>query len=344
MGSNRSIVFAAGGTGGHVSPAVALAEAWKKERPEDPLYILGGGREEEKDFNFPGVVYNVYPPQRPVHPRQWLALKRSRDRAKRFLEENEIKAVIATGGYASFPTLLAARSCALPYWLFEANQRMGRVVKLLGGRAVEVIGPLGCEEKKQKPLGNPVRSDFENTKDFSLEKGQTLEVLVSGGSGGAQTLDQRLPGILNEVSKKISLSVTHICRRDAEVTGYEMAHKVREPGPDFLELLNNCHVLLGRAGGSTIAECNAAGRPQVLVPLPSAKDDHQRANAAAQVKAKAAIVLEQSQSDSEWVTALSEFFEADKLKQAAQSARDNYPKNLAVNRVKDIIAYLEKNQ
>jgi len=335
-----NIVFAAGGTGGHVSPAVALAEAWKELSPDDSLFILGGNRVEEKDFFFPGEHVDIAAPQSPLRPNNWFKLVTSYRCAKKIVKDHQVQAVIGTGGYASFPTLLAARHCKVPYWLLDANQRMGRVVKLLGKKAVKVIGPKGCTEKGQDPLGNPVRVRFEVCERWQHSEGSPFHILVSGGSGGARALDQRLPGILNTLHKTIPLKVTHISRRDAAVAEYEMEASVRPPGPDFLELLQQCHLLIGRAGGSTIAECNAAGRPQVLIPLPTSKDDHQRANAKVQADNKAAIVLEQSQSDEEWLKQLRYFCESKALKEAALSAYNSYPRKLAEQIVEDIRQHL----
>ena len=107
---------------------------------------------------------------------------------------------------------------------------------------MEVIGPIGCDERGQKPKGNPVRKSFESCRPFDYEEGDTLKVLVSGGSGGAQTLDQRLPEVLNKLHESIPLEVTHISRRDAGDVNYSMKATVRPPGPDFLQLLDDAAV------------------------------------------------------------------------------------------------------
>ena len=331
----EAVAFAAGGTGGHVAPALAVAEELKRLSPGTALLLMGGARPGEKIFEFPGDVVDVAPPRLSLRslPSSLMNLRNSVRLAGYVLRGRRAGAVVGTGGYASLPTLLAAFLERIPVWLLEQNQVPGRVVRLLRPWARRVVGPAGCPRRGVDPWGSPARAEF-----FSLPKAQDappLRILVSGGSQGSKTLDERLPGLLSTLQ---GIHVTHLHRPGGAMAAYTIAHEIVPTGPGFPARLAACHVLLGRAGGSTIAECNAARRPQILVPLPSAMDDHQRANALVQKEAGAAEILEESDSDEVWRGRLQAFLTQPRLTAAAEAAGKLADQGLCERLAREILA------
>jgi UDP-N-acetylglucosamine--N-acetylmuramyl-(pentapeptide) pyrophosphoryl-undecaprenol N-acetylglucosamine transferase len=309
-----NFVLAAGGTGGHMIPAHALA-AELKSRRHGVLLIT-----DERGSRFPGLFEGV-----PVHilpagrlgggPIGWLkaagSVLKGRGEAKRLYREHRPDAVVGFGGYPAFPSLLAASAMRIPTVLHEQNAVMGRVNRLLAGDA-EAIGVAYDEIDRLKPrckaktvlVGNPVREEISRLGEMPFppfDEVAPLKILVTGGSQGATILSQIVPDGLGmlEPSLRRRLQVVQQCRPDdidrvrkqyaelgipAELTTYieDMAVK-----------LADCHLMIGRAGASTIAELTAAGRPAILIPFAAATDDHQTANAREMVKAGGARAISQ---------------------------------------------------
>ena len=206
-------------------------------------------------------------------------------------------AVIAFGGYASLPALMAAFSAKVPTVIHEQNAVLGRVNRLVAGK-VAAIATSYADVERLKPayeakthlVGNPVRQavlDLRLRPYPPLDEDSIFRVLVTGGSQGASVLSQVVPDglALLPVHFRRRLQVTHQARvEDID----EVRRKYAEHGipaeiatylPDLPDRLAWAHLVIARAGASTIAELTAAGRPAILVPLPSATDDHQTANA-----------------------------------------------------------------
>lgn len=331
----EAVAFAAGGTGGHVAPAMAVAEEIRRLSPGTALLLMGGARQGEKIFDFPGEMVDVEPLR--ITPKalmtQFPALRRSVRLAGDVLREKKVGAVVGTGGYASFPTLVAALLQRIPVWLLEQNQIPGRVVRLLKPFVRRVVGPSGCRLRGIEPWGSPARAEF-----FSLTRPPSpppVRILVSGGSQGSKTLDERLPPLLSSLQ---DVHVIHLCRPGGVVSPYMVPHEIVPTGPGFPARLAGAHVLIGRAGGSTIAECNAACRAQILVPLPSAMDDHQRANARVQKEGGAAEILEESEGDEVWRDRLQAFLTESALASASTAAGRMADRGLCERLAREILS------
>ena len=309
-----NFVLAAGGTGGHMVPAHALA-AELKSRNHGVLLIT-----DDRGARFPGLFENV-----PVHilpagrlgggPIGWLkaaaSVVKGRAEAKRLYREHTPDAVVGFGGYPAFPALLAASSLRIPTVLHEQNAVMGRVNRLLAGEAA-AIGTAYDQIDRLKPtyeektvlVGNPVREEIARLGELpfpAFDEYAPLKILVTGGSQGASVLSAVVPeglGML-EPSLRRRLQVVQQCRPDdiervrqqyadlgipAELTTYieDMPGKIAD-----------AHLVIGRAGASTVAELSAAGRPAILIPFAAATDDHQTANARELVKAGGARAIAQ---------------------------------------------------
>ena len=309
-----NFVLAAGGTGGHMVPAHALADELKS-RNHGVLLIT-----DERGARFPGLFENV-----PVHilpagrlgggPIGWLkalgAVARGRAQAKRLYREHAPDAVVGFGGYPALPALLAASARKIPTVLHEQNAVIGRVNRLLAAEAA-AIGTAYDEVDRLKPkyqaktvlIGNPVREEIARLGELpfpAFDEYAPLKILVTGGSQGASVLSAVVPEGLGklEPSLRRRLQVVQQCRPDdiervrqqyadlgipAELTTYI---------EDMPAKLADAHLVIGRAGASTVAELSAAGRPAILIPFAAATDDHQTANARELVKAGGARAIAQ---------------------------------------------------
>lgn len=297
---SRHYVLAAGGTGGHLIPAFALATELEKRghhvalitdargaaipgKPATlPAHILPAGRIEGKN------------------PVRWLqglrAILEGRRMALRLFDSFEPSCVIGFGGYPALPALLAATSAGIPTVIHEQNAVLGRVNRFLA-RKVDAIATAYRQidrlaeqhEGKVHLVGNPVRAEVLALRDqpfptFTAEG--LLRVLVTGGSQGARVLSEVVPDGLAMLPPVLRsrLQVTQQCRPEdieavrARYAGHDIPAELATYFEDMAERLADAHLFIGRAGASTIAELTAVGRPAILVPLPIATDDHQAAN------------------------------------------------------------------
>jgi UDP-N-acetylglucosamine--N-acetylmuramyl-(pentapeptide) pyrophosphoryl-undecaprenol N-acetylglucosamine transferase len=221
-------------------------------------------------------------------------------------------AVIGFGGYPAMPALLAAFASGIPTAVHEQNAVLGRVNRLVARRVDAIATSYTTTERLPEKLagkvhlvGNPVREAVLalRAKPYPLlEDDGIFRVLVTGGSQGASILSKVVPDGLAMLPAAFRrrLQVTHQARIediDAARAKYAEHHIPAELAtylPDMPEQLAWAHLVIGRAGASTIAELTAAGRPAILVPLPSATDDHQTANAREMSQAGGARTIVQS--------------------------------------------------
>ncbi len=298
-GTTRHYVLAAGGTGGHLIPAFALAV--ELERRGHRVALITDERGSRLPGKPSGLISHVMPAGRigrnPLHwPRGIGAILAGRRMALRLFDSFQPSAVIGFGGYPAFPALWAATSAGIPSVIHEQNAVLGRVNRFLAGR-VNVIATSYREVARLQHkhidkvhlVGNPIRAEVLALRDqpfppFSADG--LLRVLVTGGSQGAGILSQVVPDGLAMLPAALRsrLQVTQQCRpEDIEAVRERYAsHGIpAELGTYFenmAERLADAHLFIGRAGASTVAELTAVGRPAILVPLPIATDDHQAAN------------------------------------------------------------------
>jgi UDP-N-acetylglucosamine--N-acetylmuramyl-(pentapeptide) pyrophosphoryl-undecaprenol N-acetylglucosamine transferase len=309
-----NFVLAAGGTGGHMIPAHALA-AELKSRGHGVLLIT-----DERGARFPGLFNDV-----PVHilpagrlgggPIGWLkaagSVLKGRGEAKRLYRDHTPDAVVGFGGYPAFPSLLAASSRRIPTVLHEQNAVLGRVNRLLAGDAEAIGIAYGQVDRLKRKyqgktvlVGNPVREEIARLGEMPFppfDDVAPLKILVTGGSQGATILSAVVPEGLGrlEPSLRRRLQVVQQCRPDdiervrKQYADLGIPAELMTYIEDMAGKLADCHLMIGRAGASTIAELTAAGRPAILIPFAAATDDHQTANAREMVKAGGARAIKQ---------------------------------------------------
>ncbi len=313
--SSRHFVLAAGGTGGHLIPAFALAVELERRGHHVELITdrRGAAIPGKPDF----LPAHVLPAGRfGKNPISWIkgarAVWEGRRMALRLFETFEPTAVIGFGGYPALPALLAATSAKIPSLVHEQNAVLGRVNRLLAGRVQAIatsypdVARLSDKHRdKVRLVGNPVRAEVLALRDEPFPPftdDGLLRVLVTGGSQGASVLSQIVPDGLAMLppALRARLQVTQQCRAediDAVRARYREHDIPAETGTyfeDMADRLAQSHLFIGRAGASTIAELTAVGRPAILVPLPIATDDHQASNTREIVTAGGARMIRQA--------------------------------------------------
>ncbi len=312
--ASRHYVLAAGGTGGHLIPAFALATELERRGHHVALITDKRGAEIPGKPDF--LPAHVLPAGRfGKNPLSWFkgakAVIEGRNMALRLFESFAPSAVVGFGGYPALPALLASTSAEIPSLVHEQNAVLGRVNRLLAGR-VQAIATAYPEIARLKPkhadkvhlIGNPVRAEVLALREEEFppftEDG-LLKVLVTGGSQGARVLSEIVPDGLAMLQPALRqrLQVTQQCRPedlDAVRERYRNHDIPAELGTYFEDMaarLAEAHLFIGRAGASTIAELTAVGRPAILIPLPIATDDHQAANTRELAKAGGARMIRQ---------------------------------------------------
>ncbi len=342
----RPIVIAAGGTGGHLFPAEALAAALMARG--ERVALMTDAR--SAAFDSPAfanaerfVLRGAGLAGRGVlkAAQGAVALAAGTWEARGLLKRLDAAAVVGFGGYASVPPLVAARTIggrARPVTvLHEQNAVLGRANRMLAPRAdllalsyaATARVPAGC---RSAVVGNPVRPALAALAgQFYPEITEAgLRLLVLGGSLGARVFADVVPDAVAALPEALRgrLMVTQQCRPEdlnRVRTAYEAAGVPAELSPFFPDVagrLASAHLVVARAGAGTLAELACAGRPSILVPLPIAIDDHQRANARALEEAGAAWVMPQPEFTSAALAARLEalFGDPPGLARAAASA------------------------
>jgi len=315
-----SVIIAAGGTGGHMIPAHSLSE--ELMRRGHRVTLLSDAR----GLRFPGLFEGA---ERHVlesatasgaNPIAWLkaaiAVWKGRAEGRRIAREAGANAVVGFGGYPSLPGLLAGISLGLPSLIHEQNAVLGRVNRQLQGK-VSAIALTYAETARLKPAskakatrtGNPVRTEILTARDvpYDAPHGDApLRLLVVGGSQGARILGRLVPEAVAELPADMRnrLKVEQQCRSEdmsAVAQAYAAAGvdaDCQTYMADLPQRLSAAHLVISRAGASTMAELMAMGRPAILIPFAAATDDHQTANAAGYVAAGAGLMLQESDATS----------------------------------------------
>lgn len=298
------VLFAGGGSGGHVFPGLAVAEKLRLEGFE--IAWAGSGRGPEGRLaTARGIDFHALS-SRPVlgqglwgKARATAVILGAAWTARRLVRRLDARAVVGTGGYASAPAVLGARLAGRPVLLLEPNAAPGLANRVLARFAAEAVvayegTPLGCPTVV---TGVPVREEF-----FSVEEpaeGPPWRLLVLGGSQGARQLNELLPVALRELQARgLAVEVVHQAgeRHVAEARQAYAAAGLDEVEvtpfiDDVAAAMGRAHLLISRAGAITLAEICAAGRPSLLVPLTIAAA-HQVDNARRLVDADAATLIE----------------------------------------------------
>jgi UDP-N-acetylglucosamine--N-acetylmuramyl-(pentapeptide) pyrophosphoryl-undecaprenol N-acetylglucosamine transferase len=309
-------ILAGGGTGGHVIPALAIAQELQRRYRAEVLFI-GTARGLENRLvpaaGFPLELVKVGALNRvslATRIRTAFDLPRAIFTAAGLLNEFQPDIVIGVGGYASGPAMLAAILKHTPTLAFEPNLVPGfanRMVARFVSAAAVHFEQTADHFRNAVVTGVPVRPAFFQIPKKSYSPGSPT-LLVFGGSQGARAINQAVIGSLPELKRRLpGLHVIHQTgEREYNETQAAYArvaidcevHKFIDDMPSFFA---RADLVLCRSGASTVAEIAAAGKPAIFVPFPRAADDHQRRNAEAMEQASAAVVLEETRLDEVWL-------------------------------------------
>lgn len=315
----QRVCLVSGGTGGHLMPALVLARALR-ERGHEPMLVTEG-REVEREIlrrELPDVTEVNLPGGKPARWQTAWWVARATFAARRILRDRAIDCVVSTGGRPSLPVGLAARSLGKPLFLLEQNAVTGRANRWLSpfARRIYLGLPTGRDEGPRAMLtGTPLRPEFASLDRARARAALTLSpdvpvVLVTGGSQGAQSLNEKVPQALCRLPFPVQvLHLAGLGRDEAVRRLYATAEgqlhaQVRPVALDMDRMFAAADLVICRGGGTTVAELMAAGRAAIVVPYPHHRDRQQARNAEVLAKAGAAIVLEEHELTIESLTGL----------------------------------------
>lgn len=354
------IVIGAGGTGGHMFPAAALARTLLERGYRVALLTdrrgQGFGPELSEVATYrlsAGAVLGTSPWRKLMAA---LQLVRGVFQARRLLKKLGATAVVGFGGYASLPAVWAGAGRGLKVVLHEQNAVAGRANRLLARKATQIAtsfaavkGLTEAERARCVLTGNPVRAAIAEVgrRPYAVPGPKDrLTLLVTGGSQGARVFNELLPAAVCQLPAAIKARLT-VCQQVrgqdlGEVQALYQACGVEAVLKSFFDdmpqRLAAASLLVCRSGASTVAELAAAGRPAVLVPYPFAADDHQRANAEAFAAAGGGWVMPQGELSVQSLTAQLQrlFEEPASLVRAAGAAR-GFAQERAAERLADLV-------
>jgi UDP-N-acetylglucosamine--N-acetylmuramyl-(pentapeptide) pyrophosphoryl-undecaprenol N-acetylglucosamine transferase len=298
-GQGKLVMLAAGGTGGHLFPAQALAEELVGRGYK--IQLMTDERVRDYGKSFPAEAVHIVPSatlgfSEPMKiPGRLLRLFKGYQLSKQLISKHGAVAVAGFGGYPSLPPLVAATHLGVPSLVHEQNSVLGRANRILAKRVSAVA--TSFDSVRNVPdganvtlTGNPVRSVVNIVAGAAyptLSDSGDIRMLVFGGSQGARFFADMMPGVaaaLPEALRK-RLIVTQQCREEdmqRTTEAYQASGIRAELNPFFMDMpqrMAASHIVVCRSGASSIAELGVVGRPAVLVPLPHALDNDQLRNA-----------------------------------------------------------------
>ena len=318
------VLMTGGGTGGHINPAVAIANTIKKNHPQAEIAFVGTKRGKEKELvpkeGYPLYFVDVQGIRRSLSPKNIKALYRalvSPLRAKKLLEQYRPDFVVGTGGYACWPVMKAASKLGIPTAVHESNALAGLAIRKLqdGMDRIFINFPQTEEQiKKQNRhkvmhVGNPLREGFgglsyENArKKLGLRDGEQM-VLSFGGSLGAERINEAMLDLMGEYAPKHpEIRIVHACGTVKYGPIYEeFCRRGLDALPnvmltpyiyDMPTQMAAADVVICRAGAMTISELALMKKACVMIPSPNVTDNHQYKNAKALADGGAAVLLEE---------------------------------------------------
>ncbi|MBI5154543.1 undecaprenyldiphospho-muramoylpentapeptide beta-N-acetylglucosaminyltransferase [Candidatus Poribacteria bacterium] len=319
------IMIVAGGTGGHIMPALATGELLRARLGSRVIVrFVSGSRAIERSVfesanEFPDLLACDTAPSLSISGARGLVKYVSTlAEARRLVSSFAPDAILAMGGYVCAPVLVAACLLSVPYYLHESNAVAGRVTRLFAGRARTVF--LGCAEAAAalprraavRIVGTPVRASL-----FGVSRTEARErlgiaqdssvVFLLGGSQGARAINETMLEAIPELDRQFSghaaLEIVWSCGPMSfntvrgELGRISSAHvrvRLHEYISDVAACYNAADLVISRAGASTLADISALGKPSILIPYPHAKDNHQAGNARSLASLGGAVVIGES--------------------------------------------------
>ena len=312
----KKFILSGGGTGGHIYPAIAIADELKKRYP-DAEFLFVGANDRMEMQRVPQAGYSIKGLQIAGIQRK-LSLKnlllpfkllKSLYQARQIIQKFQPDAVIGTGGYASAPTLKAAQWLKVPYFIQEQNSFAAITNKWVSKKANKIFVAYQNMEKffpkaKIQITGNPIREGLTTIQDknknafesFSLDENK-FTLLVLGGSLGAKSINQLISSNLSFFQEN-EVQILWQCGKFYYDEYKEKQTEMVQVRP-FIENMNDAYavadVIISRAGASSVSELCVVGKPVIFVPSPNVAEDHQTKNAQAIADEKAAILIKETE-------------------------------------------------
>jgi len=318
---HKRVIISGGGTGGHIFPAISIANALRKIDPEIEILFVGaeGRMEMEKipaaGYKIVGLpVAGLYRSLSLKNFSVLIKLLKSLNKAKKIIKEFGPDVVVGVGGYASGPVLRQAGKMGIPTLIQEQNSYAGVTNKLLAKRASVIcvaydgMGKYFPSEKIKK-TGNPVRQNFENLKSlqekafsfFNFKK-EFPVILVLGGSLGAGTINNSLSENINKLKDSdcqwLWQTGKYYFENVKALVSLSFSENISVHG--FINRMDYAYaaadIIVSRAGAGTISELCLVGKPVILIPSPNVAEDHQTRNAEALSTRNAAVLIADNQA------------------------------------------------
>ena len=320
-----NVIFTCGGTGGHINPAIAVANIWKERYPDSKILFIGARDNMEEEL-VPKAGYRLetIPASGLSRGKSLAALKhnvkavgyvlQAVKTCRRIIREFQADVIVGTGGYASFPALLAGSLMGIPTCVHESNAMPGLTTRMIADRADRVLVCFPESAKyyrnpeKVEVVGMPVRREFIYTKKEDARKELGLDgrpVVVSAfGSQGAKAMNEAMAELFR-LEQEAGFPFRHIHAVGSYGWGW-MPEYVRSKGVDLdkadgitmQEYIYNmptvmaaADVMISRAGASSCNEIAASGTPCILIPSPNVTDNHQEKNARAFAESGGAVLV-----------------------------------------------------
>ena len=323
------VIIAGGGTGGHIFPAIAIANALKAKQPDVEILFVGAKDKMEMEkvpqagykivglyiagYNRSSLLKNIILP---------FKLAKSFSQVQTILKTFKPDAVVGVGGYSSFPVLRLAQTKGIPTFIHESNSFAGKSNIILGQRATKIfVASYGMEKffpiEKILMTGNPVRNVFsanniskkEALEFFGLKEGMKT-IFVMGGSLGAKSINQAIENNL-EIFRQNNLQlIWQTGNLFASIAATAEEERTNIWTNAFITNMEYAYaaadIVVSRAGAMAIAELCIVGKPVIFVPYPHAAEDHQTVNANALVAQHAGLLVKDNDVDSQLINAILE--------------------------------------
>ena len=320
-----NVIFTCGGTGGHINPAIAVANIWKERHPESKILFIGAqGRMEEELVPKAGYELYAIPADSMSREKTWAGLRhnvkavinvaRGLAICKKVIREFGADVVVGTGGYASFPALMASSMIGIPICVHESNAMPGLTTRLIADRADRMLTcfPESARHyrhpEKVITVGMPVRREFIYTKKEDARRELGLDerpvIVTAFGSQGAKVMNE-ITAEMMALEQSAGYPYQHIHATGSY--GWEwMPERVKDLGVDpeagkgihMKEYIYNmptvmaaADLVISRAGAASCNEIAASGTPCILIPSPNVTDNHQEKNARAIEQGGGAVVV-----------------------------------------------------
>ncbi|PIF02432.1 MAG: undecaprenyldiphospho-muramoylpentapeptide beta-N-acetylglucosaminyltransferase [Draconibacterium sp.] len=362
--SINKVIISGGGTGGHIFPALSIANEIKRRNPDAEILFIGAKDRMEME-KVPAAGYKIIGLPVQGFPRKpsikifkfFSSLYKSLIKAKKIVKEFQPDVAVGVGGFASGPTLYAASKRNIPTLIQEQNSYAGMTNKLLGKRVDKICVAYDkmqryFPEKKIIYTGNPIRANLINRevekseacKYFNLNSDKKV-VLIVGGSLGARSINNAVLANINELAKidieviwqtgayyydKIVEATKNTCPQNIHIhkfiTKMDYAYEAAD-------------LIISRSGAGTISELCLIGKPVILVPSPNVAEDHQTKNTMALVEKEAAILIKDNEIEQKIVSSINNLLQNE---QQLEMLSKNIKKLAMPNATSSIVNEIEK--